>query len=126
MAQRVGGAAGVQDVDPQGVDGPHKDGHHGLHWKLLENDHPAAAQQSDVDLEGGVLRGCPDQGDGPTLHVRKEGVLTAERNRAQGPGQQPAGPRGSQRSFLFLTLRSALDQPLKLFTVSPGVSVKNF
>lgn len=81
VAQRVGRAAGVQDVDPQGVDRPHQDSHHSLHRKLLENDNPAAAQKSSIDLEGGVLRGRPNQCDGSTLHVRKERVLIVEENK---------------------------------------------
>lgn len=64
-----------QDSNPQRGHGPVQDRAHRLHGELLQNQHPAPAQQGGIHLEGRIFCGCPDQSDRPALHVRKEGVL---------------------------------------------------
>lgn len=64
-----------QDSDPQCCDSPVQDRSHCLHRELLQNQHPASAQQGSIHLEGRIFCGCSDQSYRPALHVRKEGVL---------------------------------------------------
>lgn len=65
----------LQDSDPQRGHSPVEDWCHCLHGELLQNQHPAPAQQGGVHLEGRIFRGCADQNNSAALHVRQEGVL---------------------------------------------------
>lgn len=64
-----------QYSDPQRIHGPVQDRDHRLHRQLLQNQHPAPAQQGGIHLERRIFCGRPNQSYCPALHVRKESVL---------------------------------------------------